>query len=620
MKENKRNKQKRLKSKITVREKIKNKFNSHNNYSLTTGMIRVIVFCWLIPYFVLSVVLFLYSESLTNSQIELSITSAMDSVAKISKRNLEFAIDDSKKISYDGVIKNSYLQYLKGDDEAAMYNEVIKYLNKTYKFSSVISNTIIMYKTPTTKEYYTYSNVAGSSYVNIFEFKRQARYAVSQVAGNLGTGTAIVYVKDHVYLVRNLVTNDYRPYAVAVMEINTNSIFESLSDMVWYEAGQIYIDNQIIKENENISKKQSAFLNDYYNKNLNNEDIDSEVEYYNEFDSREKVAHYTMMLNGQKITYVIKIDNIGILSKKSPIFLAYIIIIILLGPLLGAIIYYINHNINRPIALLLDASEQIEKGEYGYTMKPFYGNIEFSRLIDTVNDMSVSLETSFHKIFAEEVATRDANIKALQSQINPHFLNNTLEIINWKVRMSGNTDASKMIEALSTMMEATMNRTGEQFISIKEEMKYVDAYLYIIECRFGDKFKFEKEIDDSMLGTKVPRLIIQPLVENMVDHGGDKYGNRIGKLKIYKEEQELHIILENNGTLSNADKEKIDKILAETTMKSEIENIGIKNVNLRLKMLYGNNSGLDIYNKNEDITVSEIVIDLDNFDYKKVYK
>ena len=142
-------------------------------------------------------------------------------------------------------------------------------------------------------------------------------------------------------------------------------------------------------------------------------------------------------------------------------------------------------------------------------------------MIDTFNHMSVSLEESFNRIYAEEIALRDANIKALQSQINPHFLNNTLEIINWKARMSGNNDVSGMIESLGIMMEATMNRKNESFISIKEELKYVDAYLYIIVQRFGEKFQFAKNIDESVLELKIPRLIIQPLVENMVEHGGD---------------------------------------------------------------------------------------------------
>ena len=111
------------------------------------------------------------------------------------------------------------------------------------------------------------------------------------------------------------------------------------------------------------------------------------------------------------------------------------------------------------------------------------------------NTMSLKLKDQFEKIYVEEIALRDANIHALQSQINPHFLNNTLEIINWEARMDGNEQVSKMIEALSTMLGATLNREKRDQISLKEELEYVDAYLYIIECRFRDRFECTRTIE-----------------------------------------------------------------------------------------------------------------------------
>ena len=264
--------------------------------------------------------------------------------------------------------------------------------------------------------------------------------------------------------------------------------------------------------------------------------------------------------------------------------------------------------------------KRIERG-YGYKIKEFDKNEEFGRLVDTFNHMSVSLEESFNKIYAEEIAVRDANMQeTLQAQINPHFLNNTLEIINWKARMSGNRDVSGMIESLGVMMEATMNRNNESFITIQEEMKYVEAYLYIIVQRFGSKFQFSKEVDESLLSIKIPRLIVQPLVENAVEHGGDLYGNRVGKLVISEDEKYLKIIVENNGHMSEQDVDKVKGLLGETKLTSQAKNIGIRNVNLRLKLLYGEDSGLSIENKGEDLIVSRIIIDkkkLDGYDVKQ---
>ena len=144
-------------------------------------------------------------------------------------------------------------------------------------------------------------------------------------------------------------------------------------------------------------------------------------------------------------------------------------------------------------------------------------------------------------------------------------------------------------------------------------MKYVDAYLYIIDQRFGSRFQFTKEIDDSLMKVKIPRLIIQPLVENAVEHGGDINGNRIGKLIIKSDNEYLYIIVENNGTITPEERKKIDKLLSATDYKTKARNIGIRNVNMRIKMIYGEDCGLKIDNSpnDEEKIVSTIRIRMD---------
>ena len=206
--------------------------------------------------------------------------------------------------------------------------------------------------------------------------------------------------------------------------------------------------------------------------------------------------------------------------------------------------------------------------------------------------MSLGLEESFNRIYAEEVALRDANMQALQSQINPHFLNNTLEIINWKARMSGNHDVSGMIESLGVMMEATMNRKKEKFITIEEELKYVDAYLYIIHQRFGSRFHFDKDVDENLLNLKIPRLIVQPIVENAIFHG------LAGKIKpgrlcieARREEECLVIRVVDDGIGMSRD--KVEELLAsDEEIKGKMRTIGVANVSRRIAEIYGDGYGL----------------------------
>ncbi|MBR4993643.1 MAG: histidine kinase, partial [Lachnospiraceae bacterium] len=198
-----------------------------------------------------------------------------------------------------------------------------------------------------------------------------------------------------------------------------------------------------------------------------------------------------------------------------------------------------------------------------------------------------------------------------QSQINPHFLNNTLEIINWESRMNGNIKVSSMIEALSVMLNATMNRRKQRMISLSEELSYVDAYLLIIKQRLGTRLQVKKEIDHSLLTLEVPRLIIQPIIENAVEHGMDKRNRGEVELKVYREEDKLHIDVINNGVLTDEDKAKIEYLLGNDVDedKERSVSLGIRNVNRRIKIIYGEEYGLSIYSNEEGYTVSSIVLD-----------
>ena len=430
---------------------------------------------------------------------------------------------------------------------------------------------------------------------------------IKSVAQRMGTNTKFIEIGEHLYLVRNLVTSDYNPYAIIVMEINKSNMFKSMDNVVWRENGAIFLDGDMVCEPDYENDINNEKFKIYAENNKRNYGEVTETE--SNYDSNNYTVNLYTRCNNQQFTYIVKLNQMEVLNESFTYVYIYVLIILLTILLAALTFYYFYRNINKPISDLMEMSEKIEEGEYGITLPAFEGNKEFGKLIDTFNHMSLGLEESFNRIYAEEVALRDANMQALQSQINPHFLNNTLEIINWKARMSGNHDVSGMIESLGVMMEATMNRKKEKFITIEEELKYVDAYLYIIHQRFGSRFHFDKDVDGNLLNLKIPRLIVQPIVENAVEHGGDKEGNIIGSLKIYADYNNLYIVVHNNGNMTEADKAKIEILLSDQKLEENVHNIGIRNVNMRLKLLYGENSGLSIENIDDNLTESKLKID-----------
>ena len=588
-----------------------NRYNALNKErkkaNLTFGMIRLLVICLVVPFGALSVVLFFSSASKTSNQVRNTVVTSMENAAENCNSNIEKVIQESKQASYDNVIRTSYLQFLKDKNEAVMYREVSNYLSEKYKYNSMISSTIVVFNEKTTMEYYTYSNVAGATYASISDFKNNAMTQIKSVAQRMGTNTKFVEIGEHLYLVRNLVTSDYNPYAIIVMEINKSNMFKSMDNVVWRENGAIFLDGDMVCEPDYENDINNEKFKIYAENNKRNYGEVTETE--SNYDSNNYTVNLYTRCNNQQFTYIVKLNQMEVLNESFTYVYIYVLIILLTILLAALTFYYFYRNINKPISDLMEMSEKIEEGEYGITLPAFEGNKEFGKLIDTFNHMSLGLEESFNRIYAEEVALRDANMQALQSQINPHFLNNTLEIINWKARMSGNHDVSGMIESLGVMMEATMNRKKEKFITIEEELKYVDAYLYIIHQRFGSRFHFDKDVDENLLNLKIPRLIVQPIVENAVEHGGDKEGNIIGSLKIYADYNNLYIVVHNNGNMTEADKAKIEILLSDQKLEENVHNIGIRNVNMRLKLLYGENSGLSIENIDENLTESKLKID-----------
>ena len=575
-------------------------------------MVRVILFCMIIPYIVLSAVLIGINTSHNRRQIEETVVSSLESAGNTIVENIYSAIEMSRQASYDGVIKSAYESYLKDHDENAMYRAVSAYLSKTYKYSKTVSNSILLYRAPMSLEYYTYSNVAGATYANIEEFKNNAAEAVRLAAEDLDTKARLVFIDGHLYVIRNIVLSSYEPFATFVTEVNTYRLFESLDSIIWGKGGLLALEDEAVyRIPEKTQAAETEALMQKLKRLVSSVKPPVEGRVSVSYASSEDAGVMMLKVNGQMFSCINTLDRNEMIRSGMAFLSAYVVVFITLIPLLIATFYYFYANISRPVDSLMKGSEQIRKGHFGYTVEPFEKNTEMAELVDTFNHMSVSLEESFKKIYVEEIAERDAKLKALQSQINPHFLNNTLEIINWKARMNGNDDVSDMITALSVMMNAALNRNNEMFVTLQEELSYVDAYLYIIKERFGNKFTFTKNIDQTLLDHSVPRLIIQPIIENAVEHGG-RDGKRIGDLTIRKQDRDLLITVRNNGTLSEKDREKIALLLKEEDAGTSLEaldrqSIGIRNVHLRLRMIYGNGSGLTIESR-DDMTVCTILI------------
>ena len=199
--------------------------------------------------------------------------------------------------------------------------------------------------------------------------------------------------------------------------------------------------------------------------------------------------------------------------------------------------------------------------------------------------MSLRLKEQIDKTYKEEIELKNAQILALQSRINPHFMNNALETINWEARMEGSETISSMISSLSILMNATMGRKERRLVTLREEMEVADAYIYFVRQRFGPDLTIRQEIDDTAYEGILPLLTVQPVLENAVEHGIAPAGGGEIRIRCTRGGECLHLGIVNTG--KTADPEDRKRIEAALQGQAEEHHLGLANIVNRLHLIYG---------------------------------
>ena len=571
--------------------------------SLRWSMVIMLLFGWFFPLLMLIFIIVFLVMGNINSQVEHTIMSSLEKSVEIMQIQLKDCETASKNASYMGVITACYAAYRKDGDRNVFKNNVENFLAQQYKYNdNCISAELVLLDDPE-EIYYTLNNRNGGTYQDIVFFRSRAAKRILEAARTLDTGTTLVATGRRVYMVRNMVDSKFSPYAVIVLEIDWDSLMQSYNGVWGYENAALYWNGEVLAAGEDITIDE---LNEKMTEVSSNRD-----RLYLRGSGAYSYAYRKLGIYGGTMELLIRLDNSVTHAETVTMLYFFFILFIFMIPLVALMMFFFHKRVTVPLGELITAADMVREGNLGVQIGNQEDNEEFYHMKESFNHMSRQLKNQFEKIYLEEIALRDARIMALQSQINPHFLNNTLEIINWEARLNENYKVSRMIEALSTMLGETMNRDEKQFHSLAEEMAYADAYLYIISQRFGAKFHCTKEIDERLLDTQVPRLIIQPIVENAVEHGMDITKQGRLAIRLYdRRDGYLCIEIEDNGHLTVEKRERIDRLLSQDTgMHAETRvSLGIRNVDQRIKMIYGMDCGLFVSGNEQDYTISTILI------------
>lgn len=248
--------------------------------------------------------------------------------------------------------------------------------------------------------------------------------------------------------------------------------------------------------------------------------------------------------------------------------------------------------IHRPISMLIRAVNRIKEGMWSYRIN-LHTNNEFSILNEAFNEMASQIQTLIEQVYMEQLRVKDAYLKQLQSQINPHFLYNCLFFIKSKAGV-GDTDAVSAMAINLGEYYRYITRLDESNTTIGQELKLLDNYLSVQNLR-KQRIVYQINMPESLLELQIPRLLIQPLVENSIVHGIEKIsGQGLITITGKTEGTRLYISVEDNGAgMSEQDRIKLlEKI--ESPVFNETSGYGLWNVQQRLKHVFGVHSGLSL--------------------------
>lgn len=252
------------------------------------------------------------------------------------------------------------------------------------------------------------------------------------------------------------------------------------------------------------------------------------------------------------------------------------------------------------IAKLQKAVARVEKEDFSYTLNTTSQD-EIGELITSFSKMERKLNYLINEVYKSRIKEKEYEMKALQAQINPHFLYNTLSLINWKAIEAGKRDISKITLALSAFYRTSLNK-GNNITHISGEIENMRSYLSIQLMLHDDGFDVTEDIDDSILEYTCPNLILQPLIENAIDHGIDVMPeDRRGVISVICKDMDTYIqfVIKDNGI--GMTKEQTVKILTKDS-----KGYGVRNVNERLKLCYGEEYPMII--KSKENTGTEVII------------
>lgn len=287
--------------------------------------------------------------------------------------------------------------------------------------------------------------------------------------------------------------------------------------------------------------------------------------------------------------FVPRADIVRSLRETVTLYVSFTAVVLLLTLVIASLVYW--HQL-RPLRGMVDTMDRMATGDLSARMEPTsYRETEL--MASAFNQMAERLGSLFEEVYEKGLLLKQAELGLLESQIQPHFIFNVLEVINVRCMATGQYELCRMVSNLANLLRANVSNRGQQKITLEEELRYVRYYLELQKERYGEKLRYEIELESQdLLCCYLPKLTIQPLVENSVVHGlENKRGGGSVRISIWEEEDGIDIRVWDDGVgfdTTNLFQSGVDEV------DNQHNHVALPNVQRRIQLLYGQDYGISV--------------------------
>lgn len=577
-------------------------------------LLFVFALAWLVPIIFFSWFIFHDYQKAYLEKTDALMRNSVEVTAALISTDIDEAISKMQRPSYEGEWESDYRRYRTGFTSRNEYLTTIRAsLISKYYMDDQVARYAFYLAGEELPGCYTGKNGYASE-----RFMEQVHPLVRRVAGKDSNYVEVHVVDDQIYLIRNLYTaKNYEKYATLVLGLDVPGLLRELpvdnpkAVRVAFGDSAAYL---TLADGERTDGELEALYDRLSGLALESGNVTQVIRHegksYVGYVCNFHCDNYRMV-----VSYALpeKSLNAGIDRLNITLFVVFCCMI----PFVLFAGYLLTIHISQPMGKLMEGARRLKEGDFGYIVEEDCArNEEFNSLVDAFNAMSIQVEYFFNTVYMEKIAKKDAQLAALQAQINPHFLNNTLEMMNWQARMNNDIETSRMIEALGIVLDSGMNRDNDRTVRLKDEIRCADAFLYIMSMRFGQRLKVEKLIESSLYYLQVPQLILQPLLENAIKHGIEKIGSGTIWVNIYEQGREVRIdVINTSQKLGEEEFVRINDLIRgrheiDRSQPGVHNSIGIYNVNRRIQLIYGESYGLRVFLEGENKFVSRVTLPL----------